>query len=105
MRLLKKNKSNQNLASAAAVIVGLENQLAEKESTANGLQESLDQLYQDAALGKRDRRKISKTKEELAAEKISGIPAADIRRIALEFAAAAPAATTMCNRGSSAHLA
>ncbi len=38
------------------------------------------------------------------AEKISGITAADIRRIALEFAAAAPAATTMCNRGSSAHL-
>ena len=38
------------------------------------------------------------------AEKISGIPADDIRRIALEFAAAAPAATTMCNRGSSAHL-
>jgi anaerobic selenocysteine-containing dehydrogenase len=38
------------------------------------------------------------------AEKISGVPAADIRRIALEFAAAAPQATTMCNRGSSAHL-
>ncbi len=38
------------------------------------------------------------------AEKISGIPAADIRRIALEFADAAPAATTMCNRGTSAHL-
>ncbi len=38
------------------------------------------------------------------AEKISGVPAADIRRIALEFADAAPAATTMCNRGSSAHL-
>jgi len=38
------------------------------------------------------------------AEEISGIPAADIRRIALEFAKAAPAATTMCNRGSSAHL-
>ena len=38
------------------------------------------------------------------AEKVSGIPAADIRRIALEFADAAPAATTMCNRGSSAHL-
>ncbi len=38
------------------------------------------------------------------AEKISGVPAADIRRIALEFAAAAPTATTMCNRGSSAHL-
>jgi len=38
------------------------------------------------------------------AEQISGVPAQDIRRIALEFAAAAPAATTMCNRGSSAHL-
>ena len=38
------------------------------------------------------------------AESISGVPAADIKRIALEFAAAAPAATTMCNRGSSAHL-
>lgn len=38
------------------------------------------------------------------AEKISGVPAADIRRVALEFAGAAPAATTMCNRGSSAHL-
>lgn len=38
------------------------------------------------------------------AEELSGVPAADISRIALEFAAAAPAATTMCNRGSSAHL-
>jgi thiosulfate reductase/polysulfide reductase chain A len=38
------------------------------------------------------------------AEEISGVPAADIRRIALEFAAAAPACTTMCNRGSSAHI-
>ena len=38
------------------------------------------------------------------AEKISGVPADDIKRIALEFAAAAPTATTMCNRGSSAHL-
>ena len=38
------------------------------------------------------------------AAKISGLEAADIRRIALEFAKAAPAATTMCNRGSSAHL-
>lgn len=38
------------------------------------------------------------------AEKVSGISAKDIRRIALEFAAAAPEATTMCNRGSSAHL-
>lgn len=38
------------------------------------------------------------------AEKISGVPAADIRRIAIEFAKAAPACTTMCNRGSSAHV-
>ena len=38
------------------------------------------------------------------AEELSGVAAADIRRIALEFAVAAPAATTMCNRGSSAHL-
>ena len=38
------------------------------------------------------------------AEKVSGMPAADIRRIAAEFAQAAPACTTMCNRGSSAHL-
>lgn len=40
---------------------------------------------------------------EWAAE-VSGIAADDIRRIAREFAAAAPACTTMCNRGSSAHL-
>lgn len=38
------------------------------------------------------------------AEEISGMPAADIRRIAKEFAEAAPACTTMCNRGSSAHI-
>ncbi len=38
------------------------------------------------------------------AGEVSGIPAADIRRIAIEFASAAPAATTMCNRGTSAHL-
>ncbi|RMG41995.1 MAG: hypothetical protein D6725_00380 [Planctomycetota bacterium] len=38
------------------------------------------------------------------AEAVSGVPAADIRRIAIEFAKAAPACTTMCNRGSSAHL-
>ncbi|MEM9412358.1 MAG: molybdopterin-dependent oxidoreductase, partial [Planctomycetota bacterium] len=38
------------------------------------------------------------------AEKVSGIKADDIRRIAHEFADAAPRATTMCNRGSSAHL-
>lgn len=38
------------------------------------------------------------------AEGISGVSAKDIRRIAIEFAKAAPAATTMCNRGSSAHI-
>ena len=38
------------------------------------------------------------------ASRVSGIPADDIARIAIEFAKAAPAATTMCNRGSSAHL-
>jgi anaerobic selenocysteine-containing dehydrogenase len=38
------------------------------------------------------------------AEGISTVPAADIRRIAREFAAASPRATTMCNRGSSAHI-
>ncbi len=38
------------------------------------------------------------------AEEVSGVAAADIRRVAIEFARAAPACTTMCNRGSSAHL-
>lgn len=38
------------------------------------------------------------------AEGQSTVPAADIERIAREFAAAAPRATTMCNRGSSAHV-
>lgn len=38
------------------------------------------------------------------AEEVSTVPAADIARIAREFAAAAPRATTMCNRGSSAHV-
>jgi thiosulfate reductase/polysulfide reductase chain A len=38
------------------------------------------------------------------AEKLSTVPAVTIRRIAREFAAAAPEATTMCNRGSSAHI-
>ncbi len=38
------------------------------------------------------------------AEKVSSIPAGTIRRIAREFAAAAPRCTTMCNRGSSAHV-
>jgi thiosulfate reductase / polysulfide reductase chain A len=37
------------------------------------------------------------------AEKISGVPAADIRRIAIEFAKAAPAAVAFTNRGSGAH--
>lgn len=38
------------------------------------------------------------------AESVSTVPAKDIARIAREFAAAAPRATTMCNRGSSAHV-
>ncbi len=38
------------------------------------------------------------------AESVSTVPAVDIARIAREFAAAAPRATTMCNRGSSAHI-
>lgn len=38
------------------------------------------------------------------AQEISTVPAADIARIAREFAAAAPRATTLCNRGSSAHV-
>ena len=38
------------------------------------------------------------------AEAESSVPAEDIQRIAREFAAAAPQATTMCNRGSSAHV-
>ncbi|MFT7464954.1 MAG: thiosulfate reductase/polysulfide reductase chain A [Pseudohongiellaceae bacterium] len=38
------------------------------------------------------------------AEGVSTVPAKDIQRIAREFAAAAPRATTMCNRGSSAHV-
>ncbi len=38
------------------------------------------------------------------AEGISTVPAKDIARIAREFAAAAPRATTLCNRGSSAHV-
>ena len=38
------------------------------------------------------------------AERVSGVAADDITRIAIEFAKAAPAATTICNRGSSAHL-
>lgn len=37
------------------------------------------------------------------AEKKSGVPAADIKRIAIEFAKAAPACCTMSNRGSAKH--
>ncbi|MGY8688673.1 MAG: molybdopterin-dependent oxidoreductase, partial [Verrucomicrobiales bacterium] len=37
------------------------------------------------------------------AEKISGVPAADIERIAIDFAKAAPACCTMSNRGSAKH--
>ena len=37
------------------------------------------------------------------AEKLSGVPAADIERIAIEFAKAAPACCTMSNRGSAKH--
>ncbi len=53
---------------------------------------------------------IDELRERLAsytpewAEGVSTVPATDIRRIAREFAAAAPHATTMCNRGSSAHV-
>jgi thiosulfate reductase/polysulfide reductase chain A len=37
------------------------------------------------------------------AEKVSGVPAGDIERIAIEFAKAAPACCTMSNRGSAKH--
>lgn len=37
------------------------------------------------------------------AESLSGVPAADIERIAIEFAKAAPACCTMSNRGSAKH--
>jgi thiosulfate reductase / polysulfide reductase chain A len=36
-------------------------------------------------------------------EKVSGIPAATLRRVGLEFAAAAPRAVAFTNRGSGAH--
>jgi len=53
---------------------------------------------------------IDQLREHLApytpawAEEISTVSAADIARIAREFAAAGSRATTMCNRGSSAHV-
>ena len=37
------------------------------------------------------------------AESLSGVPAADIERIAIDFARAAPACTTLSNRGSAKH--
>ncbi|MGB0583280.1 MAG: molybdopterin-dependent oxidoreductase, partial [Limisphaerales bacterium] len=37
------------------------------------------------------------------AEQLSGVPATDIRRLAIEFASAAPACCTMSNRGSAKH--
>jgi thiosulfate reductase / polysulfide reductase chain A len=45
---------------------------------------------------------VSQYTPELA-ERESGVPAATIRRLAREFAAAAPRCTTICNRGSMAH--
>lgn len=47
-------------------------------------------------------RHLAQYTPELAAQE-SGVPAADIRRVAREFAAAAPRCTTICNRGSHAH--
>ncbi|MEM7454090.1 MAG: molybdopterin-dependent oxidoreductase [Planctomycetota bacterium] len=67
-------------------------------------------VYDEAFINNWTTSSVEELKEHLKdstpewAESISGVPARDIRRIALEFAAAAPAATTMCNRGSSAHL-
>jgi thiosulfate reductase / polysulfide reductase chain A len=53
---------------------------------------------------------VAELKQHLAtytaewAAQLSGIPAATIQRLAREFAAAAPRATTLCNRGSAAHI-
>src|SRR5712691_3424986 len=47
-------------------------------------------------------RHVAQYTPELA-EQVSGVPAAEIRRIAREFAAAAPRCTTICNRGTHAH--
>ena len=48
------------------------------------------------------RRDVAKNTPEWA-EKISGVPAADIRRIAIGFAKAAPHCCTLSNRGSAKH--
>lgn len=67
-------------------------------------------LYDEEFLNKWTNVTVEDLKEEMKdytpawAESVSTVPAADIARIAREFAAAAPAATTMCNRGSSAHV-
>jgi thiosulfate reductase/polysulfide reductase chain A len=50
-----------------------------------------------------DLRNIVKDYTPEWAEKHSGVPAADIERIAIEFAKAAPACCTMSNRGSAKH--
>ncbi len=50
-----------------------------------------------------DVRKLVKDYTPEWAESHSGIPAADIKRIAIEFAQAAPACCTMSNRGSAKH--
>jgi hypothetical protein len=74
-RLLKKNICDQNLASAATVIVGLENKLAGKEAEAEGLRISLEEFYRDTVLGEKNSKKISTIKvdlEELFAE-IAGL--------------------------------
>ena len=64
-RLLKKNKSEQNLASAASAIIDLENKLVDKEAEADDLREALEQLYKDAVLGEKDSKKIGKIKADL----------------------------------------
>lgn len=67
-------------------------------------------LYNEEFLNKWTNVTVEDLKREMKdytpawAESVSTVPAADIARIAREFAAAAPAATTMCNRGSSAHV-
>ena len=69
-----------------------------------------EELYDEEFLSKWTNVTVEDLKNEMKdytpawAESVSTVPAADIVRIAREFAAAAPAATTMCNRGSSAHV-
>ena len=69
-----------------------------------------EDLYDAAFIDEWTNVTVDALKAELAeytpewAEGVSTVPATDIARIAREFAAAAPRATTMCNRGSSAHV-